>query len=181
MHTTTLRGTTARLQRTALVHALARSSRAARSAHKATGGIFDSHAAANSAVSIENTETGLKRAISADANGRFAFNQLPTGKYKVTTGSDTREVTVRIGTGSEVTFSPASQSLETIEVTGNAINPIDVSSVESATVFYGRTDYRFAGRARRIESSRCWRPAPSRAMAASAAPAARWHRSAVRR
>ncbi|HVJ61539.1 MAG TPA: TonB-dependent receptor [Tahibacter sp.] len=135
MHTTTLRGTTARLQRTALVLALGAIIASGQvHAQKATGDIFG-HAAANSAVSIENTETGLKREISADANGRFAFNQLPTGKYKVTTGSDTREVTVRIGTGSEVNFSLASQSLETIEVTGNAINPIDVSSVESATVF----------------------------------------------
>ena len=135
MHAITLRRRSARLQRSALVLALGAIIASGQVlAQKATGDIFG-HAAANSTISIESTDTGLKREITADGSGRFSFNQLPTGKYKVSTGSDTREVTVRVGTGSEVNFALASQSLETIEVTGNAINPIDVSSVESATVF----------------------------------------------
>jgi hypothetical protein len=136
MQANTLRRPSARLQRSALVLALGAIIAAGQvHAQKATGDIFG-HTSANSTVSIESTETGLKREITADANGRFSFNQLPTGKYKVSDGSNSREVTVRVGTGSEVNFAAAvSQSLETIEVTGNAINPIDVSSVESATVF----------------------------------------------
>ncbi|MDC8014229.1 TonB-dependent receptor [Tahibacter soli] len=135
MHATTLRRRPARLQRSALVLALGAIIAGGQvHAQKATGEIFG-HAAANSTITIESTETGLKREITADGNGRFSFNQLPTGKYKVSTGADARDVTVRVGTGSEVNFTTASQSLETIEVTGAAINPIDVSSVESATVF----------------------------------------------
>ncbi|UXI68615.1 TonB-dependent receptor [Tahibacter amnicola] len=104
-------------------------------AQKATGEIFG-HAGANASVTIENTDTGLTREITADASGRFSFSQLPTGHYRVTSDGATRDVQVKVGTGSEVNFADKdSQKLEAIEVTGNAINPIDVSSVESSTVF----------------------------------------------
>ncbi|TDR38251.1 TonB-dependent receptor-like protein [Tahibacter aquaticus] len=104
-------------------------------AQKATGDIFG-HTQANSSVSIRSVDTGLSREVQSDAKGRYVFNQLPTGRYVVSAEGSEREVTVRIGTGAEVDFAAkGSAELATIEVTGNAINPIDVSSVESATVF----------------------------------------------
>jgi len=104
-------------------------------AQKSSGDIFG-HAAANSSVSLRNVDTGLTREVQSDGNGRFTFSQLPTGRYVVSAGGNDREVTVRVGTGSEVDFvAKDSAELAAIEVTGNAVNPIDVSSVESATVF----------------------------------------------
>lgn len=103
-------------------------------AQTSTGSIFG-EAGAGNAVTIVNADTGLKRTIAADPNGRYTFPQLPTGHYKVTSGNNSRDVDVSVGTGREVNFSVATGTLGEITVTGNAINPIDVSSVESATVF----------------------------------------------
>lgn len=102
-------------------------------AQKATGDIFGT-TSAQAAVTIENLDTGLKREITSDSAGRFSFSQLPTGRYRVSSGGNAREVDVKVGTGSEVHLTDTAQ-METIEVVGNAINPIDVSSVESSTVF----------------------------------------------
>jgi TonB dependent receptor/TonB-dependent Receptor Plug Domain len=128
--------TAARLRPLALALALAAALAAGpAAAQKATGDIFG-RAPANTSVSIRSVDTGLAREVQADASGRYVFNQLPTGRYVVSADGSSREVTVKLGTGSEVDFSATgSQALGTIEVTGNAINPIDVSSVESATVF----------------------------------------------
>lgn len=124
------------LRRLVLVAALAAALGATPAlAQKASGDIFG-RAAANSSVSLRSVDTGLAREVQTDARGRYTFSQLPTGRYVVSAGGSEREVTVRIGTGSEVDFvAKESAELATIEVTGNAINPIDVSSVESATVF----------------------------------------------
>ncbi|HSR64209.1 MAG TPA: TonB-dependent receptor [Xanthomonadaceae bacterium] len=95
-------------------------------------------AAAGAEVSIQNTETGATRQITADANGRFTAAQLQPGHYKVTAAGQSQEVEVVVGTGTSVNFAPAAEgtaSLERIEVVGNRVNPIDVSSVESTTVF----------------------------------------------
>lgn len=106
-------------------------------AQSAVGSIFGD-TTSNSTVRIESIATGLSREVAADASGRFTFSQLPPGRYRVTSGGTTREVQVSLGTGTEVDFVAASgdaTTLGTITVTGSAINPIDVSSVESATVF----------------------------------------------
>lgn len=102
-------------------------------AQSAVGSIFGS-AKSGSAVTIENTATGLTREIAADGDGRFTFGQLPPGRYKVTSGGVSREVSVSVGTGSSVTLT-GEASLETVEVIGSgSVNAIDVSSVESSTV-----------------------------------------------
>ncbi len=84
-------------------------------------------------VSVENLGTGLKREISVDADGNFRASSLPTGRYKVTYNGQSKEVVVNVGTGSAVSFADAS-TLGVVEVTGSAINPIDISSVESTTI-----------------------------------------------
>jgi hypothetical protein len=104
-------------------------------AQSANGSIFG-QANAGAPVTIENIDTGLKRTITADSSGRYAFSELPTGHYKVTSEQNSRDVDVNIGTGSEVNLAGAKASaLGTISVTASAINPIDVSSTESTTVF----------------------------------------------
>jgi hypothetical protein len=135
-------------------------------AQKSTGDIFG-HAAANSSVSLRSVDTGLTREIQSDGNGRFTFGQLPTGRYVVSAGGNDREVTVRVGTGSEVDFvAKDSSQLAAIEVTGNAVNPISSPHCRSAAT---------------SRASRCSRRGRSRAIPASAATVAVWPRSAARR
>lgn len=82
-------------------------------------------------ITIKNAETGLTRTVVVE-NGRFNFAALPTGKYTVSNGSDTYDVTVTIGTGSSVDFT---STAERIQITGSRISAIDTTSVESTTVF----------------------------------------------
>lgn len=107
-------------------------------AQSAVGSLFGT-TRSGSEVTLENPQTGMKRTIHADASGRFTFSQLPPGIYKVTAEDGTvREVMVNVGTGSQVNFSAGSNAnaLDTVTVVGSRLaNPIDVSSVESTTVF----------------------------------------------
>lgn len=103
-------------------------------AQSATGSIFG-EAKAGASVTIENVDTGSKRSISADAAGRYRFPELPTGQYRISTDQGARNVSVKAGLGSEVNFAATNETLGTVTVTGNAVNPIDVSSVESSSVF----------------------------------------------
>lgn len=120
------------LQRTALTVALGLAFASGAFAQSAVGSIFG-ETEGHASVRIESIDTGLTREIAADAEGRFAFSQLAPGRYRVTSGEQTREVRVSVGTGTPVDFVEA---LETVTVIGaGAINPIDVSSVESTTVF----------------------------------------------
>src|SRR5690606_13032221 len=108
------------------------------SAQSSVGSIFG-ETSANGAVTIQNVDTGASRQSTADAAGRFNFGQLAPGRYRVIADGQTREVLVRLGTGSQVSFVAAGDSattLDTVTVVGTGgINSIDVSSVESTTVF----------------------------------------------
>lgn len=96
-------------------------------------GSMNGTAEAGAKVTIVNEATGFSREIAADGGGRFSITQLAPGNYKVTSGGVTREVAVRVGTGSSVVLTAA--TLEAIQVTGvSGVNPIDVSSVESTSV-----------------------------------------------
>ena len=95
------------------------------------GSIFG-QAQAGAVVNVVNVDTGLKRSLTTDGNGRFSFSQLPSGRYKVTSNGIDREVQVALGTGTSVNFN--ADATEHISVVGSAINPIDTSSVESSTV-----------------------------------------------
>ena len=104
-------------------------------AQSAVGSIFGS-VQPNASITIQNPQTGLSRTITAGSDGRFTFSQLPTGKYVVTADGQTREVEVKIGSGSQVSFASDATNLDGVTVRGaRAFNPIDVSSVESTSVF----------------------------------------------
>ncbi|MCI4568677.1 TonB-dependent receptor [Lysobacter sp. CFH 32150] len=102
-------------------------------AQSSVGSIFG-NSKAGSTVTILNSDTGTTRTVTADESGRFSFSQLSPGRYKVTSEGGSRDVQVKVGTGTSVDFGAA--ALDTVTVVGTgAINPIDVSSVESSTVF----------------------------------------------
>ena len=121
------------LKRSALAVAIAiATSGAVLAQSNATGYVFGQVSGGGS-VSVENMGTGQKRDISVDANGNYRASALAPGKYKVTYNGQSRDVTVNIGTGTAASFSDAN-TLGVVEVTGSAINPIDISSVESTTI-----------------------------------------------
>lgn len=95
------------------------------------GSIFG-QAAKGSTVTVLNLDTGLKRQMPVDNQGKFSFSQLPGGRYKVEGNGISREVNVSLGSGSQVNLT---EQIERIAVQGRAINRIDISSVESSTVF----------------------------------------------
>lgn len=104
-------------------------------AQSAVGSIFG-NGQPGATITIQNPQTGLSRTSTAGADGRFTFSQLPSGTYVVTTDGQRREVEVKIGGGSQVVFGGGTTDLGRVNVTGTrAFNPIDVSSVESNSVF----------------------------------------------
>jgi hypothetical protein len=103
-------------------------------AQSSEGSLFG-RAKAGSTISIVNLDSGSQRSATAEADGRFNFSKLQPGRYKVTSSDGvTREVTVAIGSGTEVSLTV--QEMERVEISGrSARSLIDVSSVESNTVF----------------------------------------------
>ncbi len=109
------------------------------SAQSSVGSIFG-ETASGGKVTILNTDTGVTREITAGSDGKFTFPQLAPGRYTVTAAEGSRDVQVRVGTGTNVSFATptggGATNLGAVTVVGAAaFNPIDVSSVESTTVF----------------------------------------------
>ena len=102
-----------------------------------TAGAVTGHASAGDTITITNPATGFSRTITVDSSGTYRFSQLPTGQYQVSNnGGSARTVSVNVGTAANVDFgSGDAQTLDTVTVVGTgAVNPIDVSSVESSTI-----------------------------------------------
>ena len=92
--------------------------------------------------------TGLTRTVGVDGQGRYNAAQLPVGTYSVTLMREGKEVqrsdnvVLRVGVGVDISFSAEvaagsavnAQQLSGVNVTANAVPPIDVSSVDSRTV-----------------------------------------------
>ena len=124
-----------RIRRHALAFAIAALASQGVHAQSNTGGYIFGQVPSSGTVLVENLATGTRREITADAQGNFRAAALPTGRYRVTFDGRSREVVVSVGTGSNVVFAEDTATLETIQVTGSAVNPIDVSSVESTSIF----------------------------------------------
>ena len=111
------------------------------------GYIFGAGAPAGATVSAVSIQTGQKREVAADSTGNFRIASLPVGNYKVTLKTAGQpdqvidSVSVNLGTGSSVRFGAKSDvvSLEKFTVSAGSISPVDVSSVESVTVFNSET------------------------------------------
>jgi hypothetical protein len=102
------------------------------SAQSTSGSIFGK-AEAGQTITIVS-DTGLTRTVTADATGRYNAASLPAGHYKVTSGSDTRDVTVLVASGVQVDFGNTT-TLGAVVVQGSLIPAIDVSQTDSRTVF----------------------------------------------
>ena len=109
---------------------------------QSTVGTIYGNASAGSTIQADSTSSGLSRSATADADGKFNIGSLPPGQYKVTmqgpNGTSTRMVTVVAGQGYNLNVAPGvtnAQELGTVQVTASSIPAIDVSSVETTTVF----------------------------------------------
>jgi hypothetical protein len=102
-----------------------------------TGGNVVGSAAAGDTITITSPSTGFSRTITAGSDGNYRFAQLPSGQYQVSrNGGAPRTVNVNVGTSANIDFSSDATTLDTVTVTATsgAVNPIDVSSVESTTI-----------------------------------------------
>lgn len=134
------------LKKTVLVHALALAfSGVALTVGVATPAMAQSNAAgviygqvsspAGATVSLTNTDTGLKRNTSLDAQGNFRVTALPVGHYKVDLVRNgnvaaSNEVDVLLGQGVDASF----HDVNTVQVTGRRTR-IDVSSATNGATF----------------------------------------------
>jgi hypothetical protein len=127
------------VRRSALSIALGLAFAAGVQAQTNTAGAVAGQAAAGDTITIANPATGFSRTITVGADGNYRFSQVPIGQYTVTrNGGSPRTVNINVGTAANVDFVAAGGSaatLDTVTVVGTgAINPIDVSSVESTTI-----------------------------------------------
>ncbi len=137
--------TSPHLRRTALMVALGSALLSGGvTAQSASGAIFGQVASPkNSVIMIQNLETGLSRQVAVDEAGRYRVVSLPTGKYRVSLQRDGAivgerdDVVVTIAGGTEVSFAApgAVKDLESLTVSAASLPPIDVSSVDTRTVF----------------------------------------------
>lgn len=121
----------ARFGRSALAVAVSMCFASVAYAQSSEGSIFG-RTAPKAQVTVINLDDGSTRTIQAEGNGGFALSKLQPGRYKITSDGKTREVSVAIGSGTEVSFA----EVATVTVTGSRTrSAIDVSSTESNTVF----------------------------------------------
>jgi outer membrane receptor for ferrienterochelin and colicin len=99
---------------------------------------------AGNTVLIQSSN-GLSRQVPVDARGRYVASQLPLGSYTVSLQHDGKTVdsraniALKVGAATNVSFSAAPAGagiadLDTVNVSGNALPVIDVTSVDSRTV-----------------------------------------------
>ena len=136
----------AALRRTALAAAVAAGVALASPvvAQSSTGSIFGTAPVAAGETVLIQSDSGVSREVSIDANGRYSAASLPLGTYKVSLKKDGNvvesrsNVTLVVGAGTQVSFAAAAsedaKSLGAVTVMANALPAIDVSQVDSRTV-----------------------------------------------
>lgn len=135
-----------RLKRTALAVILT-SFIGAAAAQSTTGSVYGTVPSSVGATVVVQSDSGLRRAATVDANGRYALGSLPVGRYTVTLQRDGQVVESRdnvqliVGAGTEVSFGGRGGSargdattLGTVNVTAANIPKIDVSNTVSRSV-----------------------------------------------
>jgi Outer membrane receptor for ferrienterochelin and colicins len=107
-------------------------------AQSTTGSIFGQAKAGETVVVMGST--GVTRQVTVGQDGRYNISTLPVGSYTVTLQRDgqvvdTRSnVSLRVGSGTEVSFNESPQNLAVVTVQANALPTIDVSAVDTRTV-----------------------------------------------
>ena len=125
------------LKRSALTVALGLSFVGGVQAQTNTGGAVTGRATSGDTITITNPATGFSRTVTVGGDGSYRFSQLPTGQYQISrNGAAPRNVTVNVGSAANIDFASGdATTLDTVTVIGTgAVNPIDVSSVESTTI-----------------------------------------------
>ncbi len=136
------------IQKTILVRALtAAFSAAALTVAMAPNAMAQSNAAgtvfgrvetpAGATVVLNNTETGYRRTINLDANGRYNATAMPPGHYQVQLVRNgavekTTEIDVLVGQGVDASFAAA--GVQSVQVTGRR-SRIDVSNSNNGATF----------------------------------------------
>jgi hypothetical protein len=95
---------------------------------------------ADSTIVIVNKETGLRRTVTPEANGRYQASALPVGRYSVELMrggkvANSTEIDVNVGQGTNASFTAAVASR--VEITGRR-SRIDVSNTNSGATFTAR-------------------------------------------
>ncbi|RAP56222.1 TonB-dependent receptor [Oleiagrimonas sp. MCCC 1A03011] len=106
-----------------------------------TGTIFGTAPSA-AGQTVQVTGSGVSRKVTVGQNGRYTVSNLPVGTYTVTLTnngevvSTHNNVSIAVGSGTEVDFNTAAnaQELSQVQVRANALPSIDVTSVNSSTV-----------------------------------------------
>jgi len=135
-----IRSTATRLKRTALAVILT-SVIGAAAAQNTTGSLFgNAPSAAGATITVQN-ESGLKRSVTVDTNGRYNLGSLPVGKYSIRLERDGQvidkreNVLLRVGAGTEVSFgAEGATTLDAVTVTAASMPKIDVSNTVSKSV-----------------------------------------------
>jgi hypothetical protein len=96
-------------------------------------GTINGKGKAGEKVTIVSTETGSSRVVTIDNAGNFNVSKMPPGTYKVTSGGVTKEITVAIGSGTNVVMT-SNDAPQRIVVSGRRV-VIDMNSTETSTVF----------------------------------------------
>ncbi len=96
---------------------------------------------AGASILLNNTNTGLKRAVSIDSSGRYQATALPVGHYRVDLIRDGKavqstEVDLIIGQGVDASFAAAG-SIQQVQVNARRTR-IDVSSTNNGATFNAR-------------------------------------------
>ncbi len=104
-----------------------------------TDGSLVGHSAAGATITVKNPATGFERTVTADSEGNYRFPYLPVGAYTVEVTQNGQAigspvtVTISLGNATTQNLAGASTELETVQVQGSSISPIDVTSTETAT------------------------------------------------
>ena len=109
-------------------------------AQATTGSIFG-QAPPGDTVLVKGS-SGITRTVDVDTSGHYTLGSLPLGSYTVDLQKDGQtldsrsDVSLRVGAGTEVSFSGTqnAQNLSAVTVQANALPTIDVTGVDSRTV-----------------------------------------------
>jgi hypothetical protein len=99
-------------------------------------------APAGASILLNNTNTGLKRAVTIDSSGRYQATALPVGHYRVDLIRDGKvaqstEVDLIIGQGVDASFAAPGGAVQQVQINARRTR-IDVSSTNNGATFNAR-------------------------------------------